>query len=217
MGRTALLLMTVGVLAACGSSSASSAGANGASGGNGASTARARCGPGNAQTLARGSVTRVFVQRGTVYACLTGGRRWTRLGTTGGCLRASRVDAVAVAGRLVAAGETMCGVDVGVAAVEVVRVSDGHRLRSAQAVPNPGPEASTDVTQVVLTAQGAVAWIAHSQSIAGHRTVTEVGADSGRGARVLDSGSQLATESLRLSGRTVSWRDGSGRRSAELS
>jgi hypothetical protein len=212
--RTVLLLITVGALAACGSSGASRSVAASATA---TAAAQAHCGPASAQTLARGSLTRVFVQRGTVYACLTGSRRWTRLGTTGGCLRASRVDVVAVAGRLVAAGVTTCGIDISAAAIEVLRVSDGHRLLSAQAIGNPGPEASMRVTGLVLTPEGAVAWIARTGSIADHRTVTEVRAASGAGTRVLDSSPQIATGSLRLSGRTVSWRDGSGLRSAELS
>jgi hypothetical protein len=214
MPRTALLLLTLGVLAACGSSRASS---SAAASSTTPATALAHCGPANAQTLARGSLARVFVQRGTVYACVMGSRRWTSLGTTGNCVRASHVDAVAVAGRLVAAGVTMCGVDLGTTTIEIVRVPDGHRLLTAPAIANPGPESYTHVTGLVLTAEGAVAWIARASSIATHRTMTEVAAASAGSTRVLDSGAGIATGSLRLSGRTVSWQDGSAHRSAQLS
>jgi hypothetical protein len=213
MPRTALLLLTLGVLAACGSSSASS---SVAASSTTPATARAHCGPASAQTLARGSLARVFVQRGAVYACVTGSRRWASLGTTGSCVRASHVDAVAVAGRLVAAGATMCGVDVGTTSIEVMRVSDHHRLLTAPAISNPRPESYTHVTGLVLTPGGAVAWIASTSSIATHHAMTEVGAASAGSTRVLDSGAGIATGSLRLSGRTVSWKDGSARRSAQL-
>jgi hypothetical protein len=210
MLRTALLLVTIGVLAACGSSSASSSVAA-------SSTTQAHCGPASAQTLARGSLARVFVQRGTVYACVAESRQWASLGTTGNCVRASHVDAVAVAGRLVAAALMTCGVDTGATSIEVMRVSDEHRLLTTPAIGNPGPESYTHVTGLVLTPEGAAAWIARAASIATHRTVTEVHAASAGSTRVLDSGAGIAPGSLRLSGRTVSWQDGSARRSARLS
>jgi hypothetical protein len=213
MRRTALLLITAGALAACGSSSASSSGAASSAS---PAPANAHCGPASARTLARGSLTRVYVERRTVHACVTGGRRPITLGTTGTCLRAQRVDAVAVAGRLVAAGRTTCGIDTGTAEVEVVRASDGHRLFTQPAIGNPGPESSTDVTGMVVTPAGATAWIARSHSIVGHRTMIEVRAGDARGIRLLDSGAQIVTGTLRLSGSTVSWRDGSTRRSARL-
>jgi hypothetical protein len=211
--RIALLLIVAGALAACGASGASSSVA--ASSGSSPRTL-ARCGPAGARTLARGSLTRVYVQSGTVYACLTGSRRRLTLGTTGSCIRASHVDAVAVAGRLVAAGLLNCGVDTGAAAIEVRRVPDGHQLLTTPAITNPGPESYAHVTGLVLTPAGAAAWIARARSIVSHRSTTEVQAARAGSTRRLDSGAGIATGSLRLTGHTVTWRDGPSTRSARL-
>jgi hypothetical protein len=126
------------------------------------------------------------------------------------------VEAVAVAGPLVAAALRTCGVDTGTAEIEVVRVVDGHRLLAVPAIANPGPESYTQVPGLVLTPGGWAAWIATARSIVSHRTATQVRAGSAGRTRVLASGAQIATRSLRLSGRTVSWQDGSVRRSAQL-
>jgi hypothetical protein len=211
MGRTVLLLLAAGGLAACGASNAASSVAASST-----SPPSARCGPAGARTLVRGSRVRVYEEQRTVYACATGSQRRPVLGTTGTCLRASHVDAVAVAGRLVAAGLTRCGIDTGTAEVEVVRAADGHKLFTQPAIGNPGPESSTEVTGIVITPAGTTVWIARSHSIVGHRTVTQVRSGEARGTRLLDSGAQIMPGSLRLSGPTVSWRDGSARRSVRL-
>jgi hypothetical protein len=212
VARAALLLITAGALAACGSSAASSSVTIAATSG-----ALAHCGPAGARTLARGPQVRVYAEHGTVYGCRTGSSRRVRLGTTGSCLRASRVDRVAVAGPLVAAAVTRCGVDTGQAEVEVVRLPSSRPLYSHLAVGNPGPESFSTVRGLVLTGRGAVAWIARSNSILSHRANVEVQAgNAAQGTRQLDSGPQVAVGSLRLSGNTVSWRHGSVRRSARL-
>jgi hypothetical protein len=135
---------------------------------------------------------------------------------TGSCLRAGRVGPVAVAGPLVAAAVTRCGVDTGQAEVEIVRLPSGSRLYSHLAIGNPGPESFATVTGLVLSGRGAVAWIARSSSILSHRASIEVHAGDAQGTRRLDSGPQVEEGSLRLSGDTVSWRHGSIRRSARL-
>jgi hypothetical protein len=213
VARVVLFLITVGALAACGSSSASQSGTSSSS----ATAASTRCGPASARTLAGGSQARVYVQTGTVLGCLSGShRRPVILGATGSCLRSSRVNAVAVGGRLAAVAITRCGVDTAPAQIRVIRLSDGHQLFSHAAVENPGPESFASVTALVLNASGGVAWLVTAQSIATHRTLTEVVAGRGATARVLDSGGSIAPHSLRLSGTTVSWRDGVRRRTAHL-
>jgi hypothetical protein len=213
VARVVLLLITLGTLAACGSSSASPSGTSSSS----AAAASARCGPASARTLARGSQVRVYVQKGIVLGCLGGShRRPVTLGATGSCLRTSRVNAVAVAGRMVAVAITRCGVDTAPAQVRVIRLSDGHQLFSHAAIANPGPESFATVTALVAGANGRVAWIATAQSIATHRVLTEVLSGRGAAARLLDSGASIAVHSLRLSGSTLGWRDGGRRRTAQL-
>jgi hypothetical protein len=207
--RAALLLITAGALAACGSSAASSSGTV-------AAGPLARCGPTAARTLAHGPQARVYAEHGVVYGCRAGSSLRVRLGTTGSCLRASRVDRVAVAGPLVAAAVTRCGVDTGQAEVEIVRLPSVRPLYSHVAITNRGPESFATVTGLVLTARGAVAWIARSNSILSHRASIAVQAGNAQGTRQLDSGPQVGVGSLRLSGDTASWRHGSVRRSARL-
>ncbi len=155
--------------------------------------------------------------RGTVYGCLRGSRRARALGVTGTCQRAARVDAVAVGGPFLAAGLTRCGVDTGSSTVTVMRFPGGRPVFSHAAVPAPGPESFSTVTAIVVSSGGAVAWIASSRSIVGHRSVVQVVAGDRRGTRVLDSGARIALGSLRLSGATVRWRDAGAERTARLS
>ncbi len=145
----------------------------------------------------------MYAEAGTVYGCRAGSSRRVKLGTTGSCLRASRVDRVAVAGVLVAAAVTRCGVDTGQAEVEILRLPNARPLYSHLAVTNPGPESFSTVTGLVLTARGALAWIARSNSILSHRASVAVQAGSAaQGTRQLDSGPQVEVGSLRLSGDT---------------
>jgi hypothetical protein len=159
----------------------------------------------------------VYEAHGAVYACLTGSRPQVKLGAAGSCLRANRVDQAAVQRDMVTAALTQCGVDTGQAEVEVLRLPEGRRLYGHVAITNPGPESFSTVTGLVLTRGGTVAWLARSNSIVGHRTTTEVWAGSPHRTRLLDSGPQVQSGSLRLAGNTVSWRHGSVRRSAALS
>lgn len=213
VARSALLLIAVCALAACGSSAASSSVTAASSS---SATAVARCGPPGARTLAAGAQARVYKTGGAVYACAPGSRPPVRLGTANRCLRAGRVDRTAVSGRLVAAALTRCGVDAGQAAVEVLRLPDGRALYAHGAIGNPGPEAFSTVTDLVLSGRGRVAWIARSSSILRHRTQTEVHAGGPGGTRLLDSGAPVVPGSLRLSGGRVSWQHGSARRSGPL-
>jgi hypothetical protein len=140
-----------------------------------------------------------------------------KLGTSGSCLRANRIAQAAVQRDMVATALTRCGVDTGQAEIEVLRLPDGRQLYRHVAITSPGPESFSAVTGLVLTAGGTVAWLARSNSIVSHRTRTEVWAGSPHRTRLLDSGPQVQSGSLRLAGDTVSWRHGSVRRSAALS
>jgi hypothetical protein len=157
------------------------------------------------------------VQSGAVYGCAAGSRGRYLLGHTSICINSDRVGPVAVAGRMAAYAVTTCGVDTGSATVVVRRLSDGAHLFSHAAADAAGPEGYVTVTTIVATPAGAVAWIARATTIVGHRSVTGVYARRGSGVSKLDSGQAIGLSSLRLRGSTVSWQDGSGRRSSRLS
>ncbi len=159
----------------------------------------------------------MFVQSGAVYGCAAGRAGRYLLGHAAVCIRSDRVGPVAVAGRMAAYAVTTCGVDTGSATVVVRRLSDGARLFSHAAADAAGPEGYVAVTTIVATSAGAVGWIARASTIVGHRTVTGVYARQGSGVSKLDSGNRIGVGSLRLSGSTLSWQDGSGRRSSRLS
>jgi hypothetical protein len=211
--RLLIVAVTVFALAACGSSAATP----GSSTKSSVTTAGARCGPAVAQTLGASGAARVYVQSGAVYGCAAGSRRRYLLGHASVCINSDRVGPVAVAGRTAAYAVTTCGVDTGSATVVVRRLSDGARLFSHTAADAAGPEGYVTVTSIVATPAGAAAWIARASTIVGHRNVTGVYARRGAGVSKLDSGNGIGVSSLRLSGSTLSWQDGSGRRSSRLS
>ncbi|MGH2869110.1 MAG: hypothetical protein ACRDNK_16315 [Solirubrobacteraceae bacterium] len=221
MRRLLIVALTVFALAACGSSAAtpgsSTSSGPGSSATSSATTAGARCGPAKARTLGASRTARVYVQSGAVYGCAAGGRRSYLLGHASVCINSDRVGPVVVAGRMAAYAVTTCGVDTGSATVVVRRLSDGAHLFSHAAADAAGPEGYVAVTAIVATPAGAVAWIAHAHTIVGNRSVTGVYTRSGSNVSKLDSGNAIQLSSLRLSGSTVSWQDGSGRRSARLS
>lgn len=198
-------------LTACGSSAAASGGSSPS-----ASPASARCGPASARTLGASPLARVYVQLGAAYGCAAGSPRRFVLGHTSTCINADRVGPVTVAGRLAAFALSRCGVDTGSATVSVRRLSDGATLFSHMAAGAAGPEGYVAVTGIVARRDGAVAWIARASTIVGHRSVTGVYARRGSGVAPLDSGPGIVSSSLRLTGSSVSWRDGSARRSARL-
>ena len=209
--RLLSLALPLCAIAACGSSAAASLGSSSAT------TAKAQCGPASARTLAVGAQARVYAQSGAAYGCVSGSRRRYLLGHLSVCVNSDRVGPVVVAGRLAAFAVTRCGVDTGSATVVLRRLSDGAGLFSHAAAKPAGPEGFVNVTDIVATASGAVAWIAHASSIVGHRSSTGVFVRRGAGLSQLDSGAGIKAGSLRLSGTSVSWQDGSARRSAHVS
>lgn len=214
MGRIAVLVVTIGALAAGGGSAY---GLTQASGSTRASRPVPKaCGPSSARTLAGGPSARVYVVANTVYGCAAHTDRRFRLGTTAFCNRAERAGLAAVAGRVAALALTTCGVDTGSTTVQVRRLSDGAVLSAYPAAQAPGPESFTSVSAIVVDAAGAVAWIGRAESVVRHGVSTVVYAADGGPARRLDAGSAIVADSLRLAGTAVSWRHGGERRSAPL-
>ncbi|HET9102921.1 MAG TPA: hypothetical protein VFN55_06160 [Solirubrobacteraceae bacterium] len=176
------------------------------------------CGPAAAHSLAAGALSRVYVTGVTVYGC-TRGATSRRLGGTGPCQGPGAISAAVVSGRDAAVVNTVCGVDTGGATVAVVRLTDGRTLSSHPAAPVTAPESFTQVQGLVLTPGGTVAWIGCVDSIVRHTAIIRVYAASPSRpgpARTLDGGPGVVAGSLRLTGRTVSWRHGAGRRHVRL-
>jgi hypothetical protein len=208
VSRALGLLALVGVLAACGSSSAASSSGSTAAG----------CGPAGADTVADGAKARVYSRGGSLYGCTTDGQHQYRLGSGKLCLGRQQAGPVAVAGTLAAYALRRCGIDTSSAQVIVQRLSDGKRLSSHDAITGPvGPESFQSVGSIVVTGGGQVAWIGSMSSIVMHRQTTQVLATDGSGhVRRLDSGSGVAAKSLHLHGGKLSWIHGGNRRSASL-
>lgn len=194
-------------LAACGSSGAKAP-----------PTPRAHsCGPRSAKTIAADPVARVYRSGDTVYGCSSRTGRRTTLGQTSISAKdRTRLGLVRLAGSYAAFASSTFGVDSGGAEVSVVRLSDGRRVRTGQAVDQGLVESVQSVPSLVVRSDGAVAWIGQVRSIIGRGEQLEVHRADRRGAALLDRGADIAPRSLRLRGRRLSWRDGSSTRTSTL-
>lgn len=212
VARGLILGVVMCTLAACGSSAA--APSQSSSSGQAAS---AHCGPASAHTLAASSGARVFSLAGVVYGCAPGTGRRYELGSASRCIGSARVGPVAASGDLAAYAVQTCGVDLATATVAVRRLSDGRRLYSHVALTaSPGPESFESVGSIALDRDGALGWIASASSIASHRRLTQVLARNGSGARVLATGSNIRTDSLRQRGSRLTWSADGAQHSAPL-
>lgn len=181
-----------------------------------AGSPRVPCGPAAAHTLAVSSGARVYSRAGSVYGCAPR-RRSIMLGSATICNGVGRAGPAAAAGVLAAYALERCGVDTGSTTVIVRRLSDGKEIRQQQAwTLAVGPESYVSVGSVAVNRSASIAWIASEDSIVSHVHGVEVAERTGRSVRMLDSGSGIAVGSLRLRGRTLTWRDGIATRSATL-
>lgn len=205
MSRIIASIVAFGALSACGAAAATT------------SAPAGPCGPTSARTLAASRSARVYAVGRVVYGCAAGGGgRRVALGMTNLCIRSVQVQAVTVSGRLAAFGAESCGVDTGSSVVQVRRLTDGRTLFTHPAANSAGPESYTNVTAIVADRTGDVAWVVHSSSIVRHAQSTAVFAAAGATVHRLDAGSAIDPGSLRLSGTTVRWQNGSRRRSGRL-
>ncbi|HEV3127760.1 MAG TPA: hypothetical protein VGY32_02185 [Solirubrobacteraceae bacterium] len=182
------------------------------------SRAGAACGPPSARTLAIDASARVYATGGFVYGCSDRPRRITRLGRSGSCIGGlSGIERVALAGVSVAYAVHHCGVDFGFTDVLVRNLRDGTSLGTFAATEKSvGPEATNSVSSLVVSSDGAAAWIGTAQSIISTARETEVRTGHGHRRQLLDSGTQIKTGSLRLHGSRLTWRHGRATRSATL-
>jgi hypothetical protein len=202
------VVVAVGMLAVCGSVASTSW----------ASGPRVVCGPSSARALASDRTARVYVSAGDVYGCAAGGSKSYLLGSANMCgFQRQDVQIVRVAGPLAAYARELCGTDFGSTTVIVRRLTDGRVLQVHDATTTIGVEGFQDVGSLVLTADGAVAWIATADSIGPPTFVRQLARLDRRGFRVLDSGPAVVVRSLTLRGSTISWRHGTEIRTARLS
>jgi hypothetical protein len=194
------------LLTACGASAASS-------------TAHARppCGPRGAKTLAASHTARVYLDGVVVSGCSAHGSTSYQLGRHDSCINSVRIDPVVVTADMTAYGAERCGIDTGNTSVTVLRLTDGKQLASVPATSPPGVESFQRVDSLVLKSNGSAAWIAEGSSIVshGHRLI-EVRKFDKRGESLLDSGTGVRTDSLRLHRSTLRWRDGTQTGTATL-
>ena len=213
------LLALVVVIAACGSSTAAE---STSSRSTSATTTEATgsslpCGPGTAKTVASDTVARVYETGGLIYACARGSGRRYRLGDARTCVRTERAGPVALSGTTLAYGLESCGVDTGSSSVVVRRLSDGRQLRMLPATTAQlAPESYQLVGSIVVKADGAVAWIGAAKPIFRQSGSVEVHRADRRGQAKLDSAPSIEAGSLRLRGSIVTWRHGTGTKSATL-
>jgi hypothetical protein len=207
MSRRFMLPVVACVLASYGSAfAASSAGAP-----------SAKCGDPAGRTLAHSRLARVYVAGHGVYGCVSGTKRVVRLGSDGACPGSGHLGPVAVSGKVAAYASRTCGVDTASTLVIVRRLSDGRLMSSRRATDvSTGPESLQSVGSIVVRSSGAVAWIGSSDSIATHRSITEVLEQPGGSVRRLDRGSEIHPGSLTLRGSKLTWEHGRMRRSAPL-
>lgn len=212
--RAAALALLV-VLAACGSSAASP---GTSTSGTTPGSAAGHCGPAAATTLASSNRARVYPWHGFVYGCSFGRTRSFRLGSATRGVREPRADPVAVAGNVAAYGLSNFGVDTVRTTVDVRRLTDGKSLGSFAVTRAAVVEGLESVGSLVVKSDGAVAWIGVARSIVGGRHAIEVHAAGASAStdKLLDSGPQIVTNSLRLRGSTLTWRNGTTTRHASI-
>jgi len=153
-----------------------------------------------------------------VFGCSFARGRSFRLGSATRSIQESRVDPVAVAGNYAAYGLSNFGVDTVRTDVVVRRLSDGTRLADFPATRAAVAEGFQSVGSLAVRSDGAVGWIGSERSIMRRGQSIEVHSAGAAASadRVLDSGSQVVPQSLRLHGSLLTWKHGAATRHATL-
>jgi hypothetical protein len=182
-----------------------------------AGPASAGCGPPHDPTLASTGTDRIYAALGVAYGCVVPGGRSFRLGTVA-LFHRSRIEGVALGGRLAAYGFASMGVDTLSVQMIVRRLTDGAELASFPATNAVLPESFQSIGSAVVKDDGSVAWIGVDIGIGLARHTTQVleARPSDSKATLLDSGVGIDPSSLRLQAWTLSWRHGSSIRHATL-
>jgi hypothetical protein len=182
-----------------------------------------RCFPPGAKTLARDRGVRVYSLKSSArlarltYACLLrSGATIALQGARGAALQS--LGNFALAEGTLAYSDYQHGVDSGCTGITVIDVAHRHtllRLAQVGCTVDAGFIRLGQVSDVVVTPGGAVAWIV---STGDNRARSfQVGAARAPGSqRLLDQGPAIVPGSLRIAGAVASWQDGARRLSARL-
>jgi hypothetical protein len=183
-----------------------------------------RCAPPHAQAIAKDRYVRVYSLEGKpprssgTYACLL------RRGTTVALTRPRRfnpdsIGHVVLAGTIVAYTDSTHGVDTGSTDIVVVNVASRRTLLT---IPGVGHFVDacvigfSDVTDLVVTYRGSVAWILSKGSKCTTATFEVHSARTSGAPALLEEGPDIVPGTLRVSGQTVSWENSGQRKSAGL-
>lgn len=185
---------------------------------------RSRCFPSHAQTIAKDREVRVYSLAGKTlahvgtYACLLRGGARVAL-TRPGRFRAPSIDHVTLAGAIVAYTYSTHGVDTGSTSITAVDVATGRTLLT---IPGAGGFVDacvisfSDVSDLVVTDHGSVAWLISKGSRCKTTTFEVYSAVASGAPTLLEEGPAIVPGSLRVSHETVSWENAGQRRSAHL-
>lgn len=184
--------------------------------------AAASCRAKASTTIVRNALARVYVQvrRGAKrhYLCTYRSGRKLLLDPPAEGVDIDEVDRFRLNGRFLAYQRTHVYFRAGTSfTIEVRDVRTRRRTRSVNATPDEGGSMSSPgdgVRDLVVTRRAALAWIAKNPYAAGPRL--QVRRADTTGETLLDSGDEIAPSSLKLSGSTVRWRNGSEEKSAQL-
>jgi hypothetical protein len=186
---------------------------------------RSRCDPPHAQTIAKDRYVRVYSlggkasRQGGTYACLL------RRGSTVALARPRQfrpdsIDHIVLAGTIVAYTDSTHGVDTGSTGIVIVNVASRRTLLT---IPGVGGFVDAcvisfrDVTDLVVTYRGSVAWIVRKGAHCTTATFEVHSARTSGAPALLEEGPAIVPGSLRVSGQTVSWENSGQRKSAGLS
>lgn len=188
-----------------------------------ASVSNKRCNLAGAGVLTSSEYAILFRQGGTTYGCLKSRGRRVALGSysdasyfeKGGQRNAT------LGGRFVAFEDFRLGQDGSFYLVRVIDLRTGRLIKSLPTGPvSPNNDSIKQAvglgptTRVRVRATGAVAWIARDPYVTPTRYEVRRGADGG--SVQLDEGTAIRGSSLALNGKTLTWSNGSNRRSAPL-
>ena len=134
------------------------------------------------------------------------------------CSNAAEVQVVRVGRRFLALDLFSCGPGGTASAIDLRRTGDGRRVRRLAATPGPATAgALADVTDLVLRADGALAWIVELRDSPSSPPRYELRrALRGAAAELVAQGPDIAPGSLALAGSTLYWMQGGTPRSSPL-
>ncbi len=190
-----------------------------------AASRRAACPPAGATVLARDRVVRVYSPaklgpfQGGVEACTTNRSGHMTLALPGRHLGlAQSLSRFALSSTTLAYVANQWGVDSGTFSIVVVDVARRRRLQDLGAVGyyvDAGFVAASDITDLLVAADGSVAWIVGRGRRNAAKTFAVLAAAPSHPTATLDEGPGIGPGSLTLSHGTLSWwHDGAERRAA---